>query len=38
MTERRRDVELLLLPMVAALPLYLTNTISVNPLIVFHLH
>lgn len=37
MTERRRDVELLLLPMVAAVPLYLTATISVNPLLLFHL-
>ncbi len=37
MTERRREVELLLLPMVAAVPLYLTNTISASPLILFHL-
>lgn len=36
MSARRRDVELLLLPMIAALPLYLTQTITLAPLLLFH--
>ena len=36
MNARRYEIELLLLPMFAALPLYFTNTISAPPLIAFH--
>jgi protein-glutamine gamma-glutamyltransferase len=35
-TARRREIELLLLAIVAAVPLYLTQTISLPPLLVFH--
>jgi protein-glutamine gamma-glutamyltransferase len=36
MSARRHDIEALLLPMFAALPLYATQTIGVAPLLVFH--
>ena len=36
MSRRGREVEMLLLAMVAATPLYLTGTVSVVPLIAFH--
>src|SRR5438046_2682214 len=37
MSERRREVEMLLLTMFAAVPLYATQTISTLPLLLFHL-
>src|SRR6185503_10859704 len=36
MSARRREVELLLLAMLAAMPLYATQTISLPPLLTFH--
>jgi hypothetical protein len=36
MSARRREIELLLLAMIAALPLYVTQTISKPPLLIFH--
>ena len=36
MFARRHDIEALLLPMFAALPLYATDTIGMAPLLVFH--
>jgi transglutaminase-like putative cysteine protease len=36
MSAKRREIELLLLPMLAAVPLYATQTISMPPLLVFH--
>jgi transglutaminase-like putative cysteine protease len=36
MSARRHDIEALLLPMFAALPLYATDTIGMAPLLVFH--
>jgi len=36
MSARRREIELLLLPMLAAVPLYVTQTISLPPLLIFH--
>src|SRR5947208_1034281 len=36
MSARRRDIEMLLLAMIAALPLYVTQTISKPPLLIFH--
>src|SRR6185503_7018890 len=35
--ERKREIELLLLAMFAALPLYGTQTVSTLPLIIFHI-
>jgi protein-glutamine gamma-glutamyltransferase len=37
MSARRHDIEALLLPMFAALPLYATQTIGLAPLLVFHI-
>lgn len=37
MSERRREIEMLLLTMFAAVPLYATQTISTLPLLLFHL-
>src|SRR5438045_9504813 len=37
MNARRREVEMLLLTMFAAVPLYATQTISTLPLLLFHL-
>src|SRR5258708_25368039 len=36
MSARRHDIELLLLPMFAAVPLYATQTVGLIPLLVFH--
>ena len=36
MRDKRREIELLLLTMFAALPLYGTQTVSAPPLIIFH--
>ena len=36
MNEKRREIELLILTMVAAAPLYATQTVPLVPLLVFH--
>jgi hypothetical protein len=36
MNARRREIELLLLAMFAAAPLYVTQTIRLAPLVIFH--